>query len=784
MVTDGLFQSMFHRRIALLLGLCVVPVALIWTQLIRLTMLEGPRLRDEAESKLIVTQWAPTTRGRILDRKGRVLAQDRPSWDVALNYSVISGQWAESQAARAARGAYRDTWSELGPGQRNALIERFKGPFEAHVDAAWDRLAEQAGATREALLDEAHLAETRVESMVEHLNKIKLDQEKQDLLERGREITTEIEAELEATIEKQRIREQVIGHPIMRGVDDELAFGLMSLADQMTTLELPGVREPVEVALIPGLSVVGSSKREYPFASVVVDVDTTTLPKPLATEGHASVGVDGVATHVLGWMGSRANVNDETRRHERIRSDPAFAARVLLGDDDLGAYRAGDPAPRAGVEWSQEHLLRGLRGLRVTNLETGVDDVTQAVPGADIRLTIDAMLQARIQAAMDPSLGLAAYQHWHAPSPDPISFGEPFYGAAVVIEVDTGEVLALVTTPSFTRQQLADDPDAIFKEPITAPAVNKAVQKPYPPGSIAKAIVISEAISRGKLGLHERIECTGHLLPNREDILRCWIWRERYSFNTHTSVLGHHPDATEALMVSCNIFSYTVGRRLGPEGIANVYRDFGVETDLDLGIGRVYKGAIGRAGDGSDLTISDATMMGMGQGPVAWTPLHAAAALATLAQGGFWIEPRLVDDGRSPEVRDIELDPRAVGAALKGLYNVVNDSAHGTGHSINYGGVYGRGEIFNAPGVDVWGKTGTAEAPVLKHDPDGEGPEPEVVLRANDHSWFAALVAPEGERPRYAICVLMEHAGSGGRVSGPIANQIIHSLIAEGYLEP
>ena len=224
MVTDGLFQSMFHRRVALLLGLSVIPVALIWTQLIRLTVIEGGRLRDEAESKLIVTQWAPTTRGRILDRTGRVLAQDRPSWDVAMNYAVISGQWAESQAARAARSAYRETWPELGPGQRNALIERFKAPFVAHVDAAWDLLAERTQTPREELIEQAQLAETRVESMVKYLNGVKLKQEMQDLLDRGREITTEVEAELEATIEKQRIREQVIGHPILRGVDDELAF--------------------------------------------------------------------------------------------------------------------------------------------------------------------------------------------------------------------------------------------------------------------------------------------------------------------------------------------------------------------------------------------------------------------------------------------------------------------------------------------------------------------------------------------------------------------------------
>jgi cell division protein FtsI/penicillin-binding protein 2 len=83
----------------------------------------------------------------------------------------------------------------------------------------------------------------------------------------------------------------------------------------------------------------------------------------------------------------------------------------------------------------------------------------------------------------------------------------------------------------------------------------------------------------------------------------------------------------------------------------------------------------------------------------------------------------------------------------------------------------------------VWGKTGTADASPLVHDPDGpEGPQPRRKVRDGDHSWFVVLVGREGGPPRYAIAVLMEYAGSGGKVSGPICNQIIHALIAEGYL--
>lgn len=789
MGTDGLFTSMFHRRLALLMVVCVAPVGLVLAQLVRLTVVQGAELRNEAESKLVIHQWQPTTRGRILDRNGRILAQDRPSFDIAVDYAVISGEWAETQGAQAARRAHADRWDELAPEQRADLIDRYKAIFDQHVQQAWTRLARETGIDRHRLLEQAQLAEIRVESMVQDVFQKRRSQEIAALVARGREITTQAEHEIEESLRKQRLLEQEVPHPILRGIDDQLAFRLMRLTDITTTLELPVIDggRPIDVSVppIPGLAVATSSTREYPFASTVVDVDMSSMPPPLASDGHQSMQVDGVATHILGWMGPRATDEDIKRRQERLDSEPTFAARVRTTDGvDRGRYRPGDPAPRAGVEWSREQDLRGLRGLRVVNLETNTDARLDPVPGADVNLTIDVMLQARIQAIMDPKLGLARVQEWHGETSPDMPVGTPIYGSAVVIEVETGEILAMVSTPSFTREQLENDPDSIFKDPIGTPWVNKAIAKPYPPGSIAKAIVLSEAATMGKLGIDERIPCTGHFLPNRDDILRCWIYRDRYGYTTHSARLDRDPDLVDALMVSCNIFAYAVGHRLGPDGITKVYRDYGVGVPFDLGVGQQYEGIIGQAGDGSDLTLIDATMMGMGQGPVAWTPVHAANAFATLANGGIWIQPSVIRDNRAPVVRDLQLDPRAVGAALQGLYNVVNDRRNGTGHAIHYPDPYGSANIFNAPGVDVWGKTGTAQASPIVADPDGDGPEPTKVLRTNDHSWFTALVAPEGERPRYAVCVLMEHAGSGGRVSGPIANQIVHALIDEGYLEP
>ena len=796
MGANGLLSSMFHRRLVLLVVLGFLPVAMLWAQLIRLTVVKGDEMRAQAEGKLVITRWEPTTRGSILDRKGRILAQDRPSFDLALDYSVIhvddAGRrdWAQKRAGRAARAAHPERWTESDPGQRAALIDLYLPFFEDHVRAGLTRIAREAGVDRADLEAQAGEVDRRVQAMVASLRDAWASGERRRFEERGREITTEIEQQIDESVRKQRILEQEVPHTLVRAIDDELAFRLMRLADQTTTLSIPSIEggDPVdvEVPLVPGLSVNASSMREYPFARMVVDVDASTLPPPLASDGHRSMGVEGVATQLIGWMTPKAQLDDTTRRDELRAADPAFDKRVSTPDGvDRGRYLASDPAPRAGVELAMDAELRGLRGLRKTNLETGADDHMLPEPGRDIHLTIDALLQARVQAVMDPALGLAAVQPWQSRSDEHMPFGTEIYGAAVVLEVDTGQVLAMVSTPSFTRDQLADDPASVFNDPIGVPWINKAVNKPYPPGSIAKAIVLAEAITRGVVGLHERIECTGHFFPNDPNILRCWIYRPEFYMTTHSANLGRDPDGVDALMVSCNIFFYTLGHRLGPKGIAEVYRDFGVDWPLDLGIGRYQDGFLGRDGDPASITSTEATMMGMGQGPVAWTPLHAANAFATLARGGVWIEPRVVDDGRAPEVRDLELDPAAVSASLQGLYKVVNDTRHGTAHTIAYPEPFGRRPIFNVEGVDVWGKTGTAQASPIVVDPDeDEETDNSYVAREGDHSWFTCLVAPRGERPRYAISVISEHAGSGGRVSGPIANQIIHALKTEGYLDP
>lgn len=773
-----LIPRMFHRRLLLLAALAALGLGVLIAQLARLTMIEGGQLRREAEAKLVRQSWTPTVRGRILDRKGRVLAHDRPSYDAVVDYRVITGEWAMVMAGQTARKANAERWRELSAQQRLDLTNRYLPAFEAHLDRMWDLFAVTARLDRDELDRRKAKVVDHVESLVEHIHSRRLAKLTRSHLEAGRALTADASERLRRQSERP-IHEQRSPHALAARVSDEVAFAFMGLADQ--TVSLDTAAGPVLVPLMPGLGVIDSGLREYPYETVTVDVDRSTFPPPLRYEGTESVTVDGVGVHVLGRMRDSYQQPDVEARAERIEQNPSFRERVCVtlgGDEsrliDLGRYMTGDAAGHTGLEANLEQSLRGLRGLVFTHLDTGEQSITPRQHGIDEQLTIDIMLQARIRALMDPRLGLAVVQDWHANHT--LEPGTPLYGAAVVLDVDTGDILAMVSTPTYTRQQLSEDPASVFDDPVATPFVDRTIAKPYPPGSVAKALILASAVTRGVFRLDETIECTGHLYPDKPNMFRCWIYK-RYG-TTHTAQLGRDLSPIDALTVSCNIFFYTLGRRLGPTGIIDTYKSFGVGEGWNLGAGQEFPGQIGPNGRTDDIGLSDATLMGIGQGPIAWTPLHAAAAFATLARGGVRITPRLRYD-QPAQVTDIGLDQDAVATALDGLYSAVNEPL-GTGYGITYNGRKKR--IFDDESVWVWGKTGTAQAPDIVADPDGDGPEPTQVLRHGDHSWFVVLCGPAGDRPRYAVAVLMEYAGSGGRVSGPIVNQIIHALKAEGYL--
>ena len=763
MIRD-LIPSMFHRRLALLGVLLTAGLALPALQLSRLTLVRGGELRREAEAKLRVERPLMASRGKILDRRGRVLAVDRPSYDLAIDYPVLTGQWAFTQAARRARQSVGSGWTELNPVQREELIQTFQPEFQAVIEESTRTFCRLTGLTAEQFQERRDkiIAEVaRAASNVHERERLK----RAESMARGREMAAE---DIPLADVSRPIREQTTAHIIMRGVDDQIGFKLLPLADPGSGAAGAGVN------FLPGLRVFDASGRDYPHERMEVLIDKSTFPGPLKAEQPVKVLLTGVATHVLGWMRQSYSAEDVASRQIRLgdKSD----------DDDRGSYQPGDRAGAAGLERSAEFVLRGARGRLIEQLETGAQSRVDSAGGRDVSVTVDIQLQARIQALLSPELGLTVVQPWH--NNHSVAVNTPLPAAAVVIEVATGDVVALVSMPSFTRADLSERPEEVFNDPISSAFINRAIEKPYPPGSIVKPLIVNAAVAAGVADVNQRIACQGHLYPDRPDQFQCWVKKQFQT--THNALLGGDLSAGDALMVSCNIYFYQLGRALGPEKIIDWYGQFGVGRRSGvihphLGIGRQFDGQAGDERGAGKTTLAEATLMGIGQGPVSWTPLHAADSFATLARGGVRLLPRVRRD--APAAReDLRLDQAAVAAALEGLRRAVSDE-RGSGHHVTVPDALGnqvRELTFNASRVTVWGKSGTADAPAILSKPQ-EG-ERRNVLRDGDHSWFVGLVAPTGEPPRYAIAVVVDYGGSGGRVAGPIANQIIHALIAEGYL--
>lgn len=757
MITN-LIPSMFQRRLLLLFAAVLAGASVLTLQAARVTIVEGSAWLETAEGTLIESEWTPTARGRILDRKGRILAQDRPAFDVMVDYRLITGEWAELQARAMARREHRADWSKLGPQERAVLVDRYYLLYQDQLESLWNDLAEATGIGREGIEDRKAAIKQEVQALAGHLwsewRERRWEALNRDVGPGG----TEVEVSL-ADVSRP-IREQRMQHPLLSGLDDSQSLRVRLIAERFN-----------------GVTLRPSGARDYPLEVLDVEVDLSTFPPPLRQQAVREVTVHGVATHLIGWM----------RELDRVPAgQPLDTARRPLRDPrtgqiDRGHYRSGDLVGGTGIEGSREDVLRGLRGREVRHLDTGEIEFTPFQTGQDVILTIDAALQARVQAALDPELGLARVQPWHHPTSSyPIPDGTDLAASVVVLDVESGDILAMVSTPSFTREDLRLRPSWVYGDEVDRPYLNRAVSVPYEPGSIVKPLILVAAVTSGLHRLDTLIDCRGHFLEDpRVQRLRCWGWRpDEGRFHTHTGQFGRGIYADEALAASCNIYFYTLGDKLGVNRVKEWYQRFGLGESWSLGVGSEYTGEV------SPTSKGEAIMNSIGQGPIAWTPLHAADAMATIERGGVRIRPR-IDRAARPASTDLRLDPDSVDAALAGLARSLNER-WGTGYGMDYS-PFAQGARFerfiDIEGVDVIGKTGTAQAnPIVRVTTAEDGSRVREVLREGNHAWFVGLVGPKGQRSRYSISVLIEYGGSGGRSSAPVAAQVIRALKAEGYL--
>jgi penicillin-binding protein 2 len=452
-----------------------------------------------------------------------------------------------------------------------------------------------------------------------------------------------------------------------------------------------------------------------------------------------------IAPHILGYVG----YPDEADL-------PAVQAAGFDVDSILG---------RSGIEASWDETLRGHPGGRLVIVSPGGDTLREVAesashPSESVWLTIDAALQTRTLEIVSDAFA-ASRDSWGAESK----------GAAVVImNVNTGEILAMVSYPTYDinlftafppRGQEASQPLlTAIQEDERLPQLNRATQGLYPLGSVMKLVSSTAVADTGVYALDQTYTCNG--VWNR-DITR-FDWRP-----------GGHGTLTlsQAITQSCNPYFYEVGYNLNesdPNALPSYAHRMGLGqftgfTDLPEAPGLIPDPDWKRTTIGLDWTFSDAVNMSIGQGEVQVTPLQVVRMVAAIANGGTLYRPQIVQQvgilGEVPSytltadpMGDTGIDPDVMAVVVEGMCNVTNDPSGTAEYQFH------NSELQR---IVICGKTGTAQ--------DGSR------AAANSHAWFVAF-GPARE-PEIAIVVIVENSGEGSAVAAPIARDILEYYFFE-----
>ncbi|MDZ4165804.1 MAG: penicillin-binding protein 2, partial [Smithellaceae bacterium] len=435
-----------------------------------------------------------------------------------------------------------------------------------------------------------------------------------------------------------------------------------------------------------------------------------------------------VMAHVIGYMG-------EISQEE-------------LTKDLSGEYSFGDYLGKFGLEKEIGRFLKGRDGAEQAEVNAFGKEVKvlgrlEPVAGYNAVLTINLSLQ---QAAWNALEGKA--------------------GAVVVMDPRDGAILAMVSSPSFDPNLFSEGiPREVWRKLMSNPLhpmENRAITGQYPPASTYKVIVAAAALEAGLVGPDTVYTCNGEYeMGNRT--FRCWRREGHGRVNLH-----------RAIVESCDVYFYNLGKLIGVDTIATYARHFGLgeKTGIDLPQekkGRVPTKKWKRERFKEQWHPGETIPISIGQGYNLTTPLQLANVYSALANGGTLYRPRIVKrllhgDGRvyqeyPPEViSKLPVSEKTIQTINRALWGVVNEP-NGTGSALR------RVER------DVSGKTGTAQVVQLARK--GETMRYKVSgRRLKDHAMFVCF-APS-ERPEIVVAVLLEHAGAGGgAVAAPIARKIV-----------
>ncbi len=473
-----------------------------------------------------------------------------------------------------------------------------------------------------------------------------------------------------------------------------------------------------------------SSYTPYTFATGL-DIDTVSLVAERSSElPGVNIEVDDIrqyettyAAHILGRIGAL-----DPEEYAELK-DEGYAMNDTIGKD--------------GMERALESYLRGIDGVR--SVETNVDGVIlsqfvskEPQPGDNCRLTIDIELQMVAENALRDTI-----ENLKANAKE-LSGRDAEGGAVVVMDVHTGEVLAMASYPTYNPE---DYSKAMQDE--DRPLFNRAIQGTYPPGSTFKMVTAVAALEEGIVTPTTRIRDLGRYMYYAPDYTpACWLYRK--TGGTHGNI-----NVSDAIKYSCNYFFYDVSRQLTIERLNKYAKQFGLGQKTGIELAGEYTGNLAgpesrEASGGARWELGETIQAGIGQSEQLFTPIQLCSYISAIANGGTRYKPHLLKERWNysytekvavvePEVvATVQMSEETRQAVFKGMLGVTTDD--GTASS-----------LFRNYPISVAGKTGSAQT---------------VTGKRSDHGVFVSF-APYDD-PEIAVCVVGEYGGSGGNMA-PVA---------------
>lgn len=410
--------------------------------------------------------------------------------------------------------------------------------------------------------------------------------------------------------------------------------------------------------------------------------------------------------------------------------------------------RPGDMIGKYGIEAKWNNYLTGRSGIKqveVDSLGRQLNILFTHGPksGRNIYLTIDRRLQREAEQLLEGKRG-----------------------AVVALNPNNGEVLALASSPNFNPNEfvkgITEERWRELNDPKSAPLQNRAISGLYPPGSVFKIVLAIAGLEEGLISPEDEVFCTGEYVMG-DTSFRCW------KKGGHGRISLHR-----AIVESCDIYFYKLGRLLGVDRIAKWAKSlgFGAKTGIDLDYeagGLIPDSEWKKKRFGMVWHPGETISMAIGQGYTLVTPIQMACFISSIFNGGKRIIPHVVRYLDSPGKSPYEQIIRGKLNVEKDTLEIIKDALVGVVNEKR-----GTGRRARIKGITVAGKTGTAQVVGLKKG-EKKIKEKDIPYELRDHAWFVA-VAP-ADSPRIAVSVVVEHGGHGGSSAAPIAGKIIKAWL-------